>query len=105
MSRLKYERTKQCKNFALRYLLYEETPSDCLCDGKCSFYRIAIELNCSGTRESADTGKLAGTEKGAHGLLDAFYRGMVTPISLPYVVEDCFGIFEERPLFARAGKG
>lgn len=85
MKKLIGEQKMECECFTLRYLLFEE------CDDKnCNnvFFSLLVELYACKKSEFAEARDFTGNRTAAEHMLRALHSGKVTPISLPYIIED-----------------
>lgn len=79
------ELVKENERFSLRYLLFEENDKDQL---KSSFFNILVELHDNKHDEFAEARNFTGNRKLAERMLKRLSLGTVTPVGLPYIIED-----------------
>jgi len=79
------ERKLRCERFKLRYLLFEES------DFKHSenvFFSLLVELSDGKKSEIAQARDFTSRRSEAEKMLSKICRGKVTPMGLPYIMED-----------------
>jgi hypothetical protein len=79
------ELKKDYKRFSLRYLLYEE------CDSNYSdkfFFSLLIELRRGDISDFIKIQNFTSSRMDAEKMLRRLYAGKVTPVGLPYIIED-----------------
>ncbi|HAN20739.1 MAG TPA: hypothetical protein DCP51_03555 [Clostridiales bacterium] len=79
------EQIKECENFSLRYLLYEE--NDCE-QFERNFFSLLVELNGNEQNDFATARDFTADRTIAENMLDSLCSGTVTPVGLPYIIED-----------------
>ena len=85
MKTLVSELKKNYRSFSLRYLLYEE------CDSNYSneiFFSLLIELRKGDMNDFKIVQNFTSSRTDAEKMLRRLHAGKVTPLGLPYVIED-----------------